>query len=127
MKPIHVFIAIIALSFVPSSAAEPQPNVLFIAIDDLRNDLGSLGVASAKTAQLDGFAKTARVFSQHYVQVPTCGASRCALMRGRYPTVPSQVGNDGIKQTQKDWGSQSLPAVFRQNGYRTLAMGKITQ
>lgn len=106
--------------------AAPQPNVLFIAIDDLRNDLGALGVAHAKTPQLDAFATTARVFSHHYVQVPTCGASRCALLRGRYPSVPAQLGNGGIKQTQAEWGTRSLPALFRQHGYRTFALGKIT-
>ena len=109
-----------------TNAAEKQPNVLFIAVDDLRNDLGAFGVPYAKSPQIDAFAATARVFDRHYVQVPTCGASRCALMRGRYPTVASQVGNDGIKQTQKEWGQQSLPAVFRQNGYRTYSLGKIT-
>ncbi len=109
-----------------SSAATAQPNVLFIAIDDLRNDLGALGVPHAKTPQLDGFAKTARLFSHHYVQVPTCGASRCALWRGRYPTLPAHVGNNGIRDTQADWAAQSLPALFRQNGYRTLALGKLT-
>lgn len=99
-------------------ATEPRLSVLFIAIDDLRNDLGSLDIAHAKTPQMDGFAKTARVFSHHYVQVPTCGASRCALMRGRYPTVPSQVGNDGIKQTQKDWGRIAGRVVRLSNGPR---------
>lgn len=108
-----------------SSAAGSRPNILFIAIDDLRNDLGALGVAHAKTPQLDSFAKTARVFSHHYVQVPTCGASRCALWRGRYPTLPAHVGNNGIRDTQVEWASQSLPAAFRQQGYRTLALGKI--
>ena len=109
-----------------SLAQETRRNVLFIAIDDLRNDLGSLGVAHAQTPQLDAFAKSSRIFSHHFVQVPTCGASRCALMRGYYPTVPSQVGNNGIKQTHPDWASQSMPAVFRQSGYRTLALGKIS-
>ena len=70
-----------------TNAAEKQPNVLFIAVDDLRNDLGAFGVPYAKSPQIDAFAATARVFDRHYVQVPTCGASRCALMRGRYPTV----------------------------------------
>lgn len=107
-------------------AEEVRQNVLFIAIDDLRNDLGSLGAAHARTPQLDAFAKSSRVFSHHFVQVPTCGASRCALMRGCYPTVPGQVGNNAIKQTHPEWASQSMPAVFRQNGYRTLALGKIT-
>ncbi|MBE0542091.1 MAG: sulfatase [Verrucomicrobia bacterium] len=109
-----------------SFAATPRPNVLFIAIDDLRNDLGALGVAHAKTPQLDSFAKTARLFSHHYVQVPTCGASRCALWRGHYPTLPAHVGNNGIRDTQTEWAEQSLPALFRQHGYRTLALGKLT-
>lgn len=103
-----------------------RPNVLFIAIDDLRNDLGYLGVQHARTPELDRFSRTARLFDRHYVQVPTCGASRCALMRGRYPDQAVYVRNDAIKQTHADWGAQSLPAIFRQQGYRTLALGKIT-
>jgi iduronate 2-sulfatase len=106
--------------------AVERPNVLFIAVDDLRNDLGALGAPHAKTPQLDAFAKTARVFTHHYVQVPTCGASRCSLWRGRYPSVPAHVGNDAIKQTQEEWGTRSLPALFRAAGYRTLALGKLT-
>ena len=105
---------------------ETRPNVLFIAIDDLRNDLGVLGVEHARTPQLDAFARTARVFSHHYVQVPTCGASRCALLSGRYPTLPAQIGNNAIKQTHQQWKTPSLPTLFRQQGYRTLALGKIT-
>jgi len=108
------------------AVAEPKPNVLFIAIDDLRCDVGALGVSHAKTPQLDAFAKSARVFTQHYVQVPTCGASRCALLRGRYPTVAAQVDNEGIRRTHAEWGEQSLPAAFRAAGYRTLAVGKLT-
>ena len=103
-----------------------RPNVLFIAIDDLRTDLGSLGVSYAQSPQLDAFAKSARVFSHHFVQVPTCGASRCALLRGCYPDRAAHVGNGAIAGTQTEWGSRSLPAVFRANGYRTLALGKVT-
>jgi iduronate 2-sulfatase len=128
MKPAPL-ISLLALLLAAGGAANgaaPRPNVLFIAIDDLRNDLGALGAVHAKTPQLDSFAKTARVFTHHYVQVPTCGASRCALWRGRYPTVAAQVGNNGIKQTQHEWGAQSLPGVLRQHGYRTFALGKLT-
>jgi iduronate 2-sulfatase len=109
-----------------TSFAADRTNVLLIAIDDLRCDLGAFGVPHARTPQLDAFASTARVFTHHYVQVPTCGASRCALLRGRYPTMASQVNNGGITQTQAQWGAQSLPAIFRAAGYRTLALGKIT-
>lgn len=106
--------------------AAERPNVLFIAIDDLRNDLGALGAARAKTPHLDAFANTARVFTHHYVQVPTCGASRCALLSGRYPTRPAHVGNNAIRDTHAEWAAESLPARFRDGGYRTLALGKIT-
>lgn len=106
--------------------AAERPNVLFIAIDDLRNDLGALGIAHAKTPHLDAFAQTARVFTHHFVQVPTCGASRCVLLRGRYPTEPAHISNNAIRDTQADWAADSLPVRFRKNGYRTLALGKIT-
>jgi iduronate 2-sulfatase len=99
---------------------------LFIAIDDLRNDLGVYGVAHAQTPALDAFARSARPFSRHYVQVPTCGASRCALLRGKYPEEAEHVGNNGIVRTHARWGEANLPAWFLKHGYQTLALGKIT-
>lgn len=119
-------VVVACLGAAASVRAAERPNVLFIAIDDLRNDLGALGAPHAKTPQLDAFAKTARMFTHHYVQVPTCGASRCSLWRGRYPSVPAHLGNDAIQRSQQDWGSRSLPALFRSAGYRTLALGKLT-
>ena len=109
-----------------AAAAAERPNVLFLAVDDLRPDLGAYGVAHARTPALDAFARTARAFTHHYVQVPTCGASRTALLRGRYPTVAAHVGNNGIRDTHTDWGARSLPAVFQAAGYRTLSLGKIS-
>jgi iduronate 2-sulfatase len=117
---------LLAGASVPAAEPPARPNVLFIAIDDLRNDLGAFGAAHAKTPRLDSFAKSARLFTHHYAQVPTCGASRCALLRGRYPSVPSQLDNGGIQRTHAEWGARSLPAVFRAAGYRTLAVGKLT-
>ena len=109
-----------------SSTAQPRLNVLFLAIDDLRNELGVLGVSHARTPNIDALARTSRVFTRHYVQVPTCGASRCALLRGRYPSEPAHVGNNAIRDTQATWAAQSLPAIFKAQGYRTLSLGKIT-
>ncbi len=102
------------------------PNVLFLAIDDLRNDLGAFGVAHAKTPNLDRFATSARFFTHHYVQVPTCGASRCALLRGRYPTEAAHVANTAILTTHENWGEANLPAWFQRHGYHTLSLGKIS-
>lgn len=114
-----------ALVLGPAACAAEKPNVLFIAIDDLRNDLGALGVVHARTPQLDAFAQTARLFSHHYVQVPMCGASRAAWLRGRYPTTAAHLGNNAIAATHAGWGDANLPAWFQRHGYRTLALGKV--
>lgn len=116
--------AVLPAAFGAAPAA--RPNVLFIAVDDLRNELGVLGAAGAKTPQLDAFAATARVFTHHYVQVPTCGASRCALLRGRYPSETAHVSNSAIASTHGAWGDVHLPGWFRRHGYGTYALGKIT-
>ena len=125
VRPLGILLFLI-LALVSPSAATDRPNVLFIAIDDLRNDLGALGVAHAKTPQLDRLARTSRLFSHHYVQVPTCGASRAALLRGRYPDEPGYLSNNAIRETSADWADVSLPGWFKHQGYRTYALGKIT-
>jgi len=125
-QPALLAAILLAASAISSHCAPTQrPNILFIAIDDLRNDLGAFGVAHAKTPHLDAFAATARPFIHHYVQVPTCGASRLALLSGKRPTKPIHVHNNGILKTSSEWAHRSLPGIFQQAGYRTLALGKI--
>lgn len=109
-----------------AATATRPPNVLFLAIDDLRNELGALGQPGAHTPRLDAFAATARPFARHYVQVPTCGASRASLLRGRYPSEPAHVNNNAILSTHATWGDGNLPAWFKRHGYQTLSLGKIT-
>jgi iduronate 2-sulfatase len=109
-----------------SAGGAIRPNVLFIAIDDLRGDLGPATNLEVRTPKLDAFARTARVFTNHYVQVPTCGASRCALLRGCYPTLPVHLSNSAITSTSEPWRNDSLPGCFHRAGYQTLALGKIS-
>ncbi len=125
MKRTNLALALAAL-LAAAAQADPRPNVLFIAIDDLRNDLGVFGVPHAKTPQIDAFAATARAFSHHYAQVPTCGASRGSLMRGRYPDKPVHVTNFSIRNTSTEWAADSLPGLFKRAGYGTYSLGKIT-
>ena len=109
-----------------ASSGGERPNVLFIAIDDLRNDLRALGAMHAKTPEIDRFAATARVFGRHYTQAPTCGASRYSLLSGRYPSRAAHVGNNAIRETFPEWAESSMPGVFKKAGYKTLALGKIS-
>lgn len=116
-----------------STASGARPNVLFIAIDDLRPELGCYGVEHARTPSLDRFASTALVFTRHYANSPSCGPSRYALLTGRSPgrsgvTSSNNALYQGKAALSQDAGegAQSLPGLFRANGYRTSLIGKIS-
>lgn len=119
--------AIAAIFMAPLLRAADRPNVLFIAVDDLRPWLGCYETELKVSPNIDRLAASGRLFTRHYVQVPTCGASRCALMFGRYAgRLPGDAGNEAIQRTAANQPHLSLPALFRTNGYRTISVGKIT-
>lgn len=77
---------------------------------------------------MDALVKSGRAFTRHYVQAPTCGASRYALLAGRYATSGRQQGNDAFfgPEARKPGLPPTFPAHFRENGYQTVAVGKIS-
>lgn len=115
-----------------SEAAARPMNVLFIAIDDLRTELGCYGQSHVQSPHLDQFARTAMRFDNHFVQVATCGASRYALLTGRSPRNSQAMGNAALYQgkarilAEPQAGAQSLPELFRRSGYHTVCIGKIS-
>jgi iduronate 2-sulfatase len=124
---IKLAIAILVFSAAVTVDAAERPNVLFIAVDDLRPWLGCYDPKLAVSPNIDRLAKEGRRFSRHYVQVPTCGASRCALVFGRYPgRLGGDADNNAILKNAAKQPLPALPALFRQQGYRTVSVGKIT-
>jgi len=104
--------------------AEPaRPNVLFIAIDDLRPELGCYGSEVAITPNLDALADRSLLFERAYCNYAICGASRASLLSGLYPTPTRFIGLAPLDQYEPD--AVTLPQVFRQSGYTTLSNGKI--
>ncbi|MEN7549483.1 sulfatase [Rapidithrix thailandica] len=106
------------------------PNVLFIAVDDLRTELGVYGNPIVQSPHLDRLATEGRLFTHHYVQVPTCGASRHALLTGKYPTQQKHLSNDITAETLAKAPENTLPETFihhfKRNGYYTVGIGKIS-
>ena len=105
-----------------------RPNVLFIAIDDLRPQLGCYGYDYMKTPHLDRLARQGRRFDRHYVQVPTCGASRFALLTGRRPSQTKALNNGAFGGLSREElpAPQTMPEHFRRHGYTTVCIGKIS-
>lgn len=104
------------------------PNVLFIAADDLRPDLGCYGATHMVTPHMDSLASQGRAFLQHYVAVPTCGASRYSMLTGLRPTTGKTITNDSfdLMPTSQPAQPESWVDLLRRNGWHTVSLGKIT-
>ncbi|MCA9072492.1 MAG: sulfatase-like hydrolase/transferase, partial [Planctomycetaceae bacterium] len=110
------------------SAEEPsgasRPNVLFIAVDDLRPSIGCYGDPMAVTPNLDRLARRSVRFDRAYCQVAVCNPSRASLMTGQRPdqlgvwTLPIH-----FREAKPD--AVTLPQWFRKFGYTAVSHGKI--
>jgi len=108
-------------------ATAAPPNVLFIAVDDLRPELGCYGESHMVTPHIDSLASQGRLFRNHYVAVPTCGASRYAMLSGLRPTSSSDDNSAfNLMPTSQPAQPESWVELLRRNGWHTVSMGKIT-
>jgi len=127
--PVLFFLGLGCREEQPIIEKEIRPNILFIAVDDLRAELGAYG-GLAKSPNMDAIASEGSVFMNHYVQVPTCGASRHALLTGHRPWKPIHLSNQAIEKELSDKPEDSIPETFihrfKQEGYHTVGIGKIS-
>ena len=77
--------SLLILNFL-SADNKKAPNILFIAVDDLRPELYCYGAERSVSPNIDRLASMGTLYENAYVQVPVCGASRASLMSGLYPT-----------------------------------------
>lgn len=110
--------------------AEQKPNILFIAIDDLRPELGCYGNEHIKSPNIDKLASQGYLFTNHFVNVPTCGASRHCLLTGQLPVSKAHIKNSITSLTTSLQEEQEIPESFihhlKRSGYYTVGIGKIT-
>lgn len=107
-----------------SAAVASKPNVLFIAVDDLRPMLGCYGDATAISPNIDRLAKRGMVFERAYCQEAVCCPSRLSLMTGRRPDT-IKVWDNGTHFRNAVPDAVTLPQHFKQHGYHTRSIGKI--
>jgi arylsulfatase A-like enzyme/6-phosphogluconolactonase (cycloisomerase 2 family) len=107
-----------------AGAAGERPNVLFIAVDDLRPELNCYGASHIKSPNLDKLAARGTLFNRAYCQQAVCSPSRTSLLTGLRPD-STRVYD---LQTHFRWllpDVVALPQHFKNHGYHSEGMGKI--
>ena len=126
MKTIIKWMLFVGLTFVTASwPSFGKPNVLFIAVDDLRDWVGHLdGHPNAKTPHIDRLAKSGVSFSHAHCSAPLCNPSRISLLTGIAPYHSGVYGN-GEKLRSKLPQAVTLMQYFKESGYMVKGAGKI--
>ncbi|RTE54042.1 DUF229 domain-containing protein [Arenibacter aquaticus] len=101
-----------------------KPNILFIAIDDLRPELGCYGSDIAISPNIDALAANGLLFNNAYCQEAICSPSRASLMTGARPESIKVIENFTYFREQNP-DIKTLPQHFWENGYETVYTGKI--
>jgi len=105
-------------------AETTRPNVLFIAVDDLRPLLGCYGDPIARTPNLDKLASSGVLFKRAYCQQAVCAPSRASIMTSRRPD-STKVWDLKTHFRAALPNAITLPQLFKENGYETRSIGKI--
>jgi len=116
----------------PDNAPAPKPvekpaaklNVLFIAVDDLRPEIGCYGNTVVKTPNLDRLAARGTVFTHSYCQQAVCSPSRSSILTGRRPDATKVYDLVTHFRTALP-DAVTLPQHFKSNGYHTTALSKV--
>ncbi len=101
-----------------------EPNILFIAVDDLRPELGCYGAGQVISPNIDRLAAEGVRFDRAYCQSAVCNPSRTSLLTGLYPDT------HGVRDLYTHFRDTipdvvTLPQRFKNHGYHSAAIGKI--
>ncbi len=95
----------------------PQPNILWITIEDLSPHLGSYGDSNATTPNLDAFALQSIRYTNVFATAPVCSPSRSSIITGYYG---SSLGTQHLRSQVTIPGTiKPFPKYLREAGYYT--------
>ncbi len=120
---LYLFALIFILSGCNQLKEKERPNILFIAVDDLRTELGCYGNKQIISPNIDKLAAEGLVFNRAYCQQAICMASRASLMSGIRPNHHQIYNCESLEEDAP--GILTLNQQLENNGYQIWASGKI--
>ena len=108
----------------PAGSTGDPLNVLWIWVDDLRPAGTAFHASDLPAPAIDRLAASGVTFRQAFAQQALCAPSRSSVLSGLRPEASRVFGlSDNYRDRHPDL--VVLPQLFRQAGYRTLALGKV--
>jgi arylsulfatase A-like enzyme len=106
-----------------------RPNVVIILVDDAGYvDFGFMGSKDLLTPEIDKLAARGTVFTDAHVSATVCAPSRAGLITGKYQQRFGFEANGTGDEKSGDIGLSddvvTMADVFKNNGYKTYALGK---
>lgn len=123
-KFLRLIFAFLAMSPSQHVSAIDRPNILFIAVDDLRDVLGCYGNEAVLTPNIDRLASRGVLFERAYVQYPVCNPSRSSFLTGLYPDQTGVTNNTTLLRDQLP-NVVTFPQWLKESGWHSSAYGKI--
>jgi arylsulfatase A-like enzyme len=114
----------LSVSVVQAQEVQP-PNILWLYIEDINPSLGCYGDPTAITPNMDSLARRGVVFEKCFVTAPVCSASRSSIITGKMQTTIGAHNHRSGQNTLPEYlQGNTLPEIFRKNGYNTFNAGK---
>lgn len=129
----HSFVTVILSAFVlvnhwtvsaQDASAAKKPNVLFIAVDDLRTELGCYGEQAIHSPNIDWLAGSGVLFNRAYCQLAVCNPSRVSIMTGLRPD-STRVWDLRTRFRRTIPDAVTIPQHLIKHGYHAVSFGKI--
>ncbi len=123
-------VLLVSIGLILAACGQPdvsvdRPNVLFIAMDDMRPLLGCYGDQTIRTPHIDGLAARGATFTRAYCQVPQCSPSRVSIMTGLRPETTEHYSNRHPFHREDYPDLITVSQHFKNHGYHSQSYGKI--
>ncbi|MEA1886123.1 MAG: sulfatase [Bacteroidota bacterium] len=127
MRKHRLIFLILLLSVISCHKEDRQPDVIFIAIDDMNDWVTPLGGReNMHTPNLDALVARGMIFENAHCTAPACCPSRTSVMTGVRPSTSGVYANTQLwRESPVLENALTIPEFFRKQGYIVKGGGKI--
>jgi arylsulfatase A-like enzyme len=123
VRTLALAVGLFCLTSQVRAAANAQPNIVFVLVDDLRwDDLACTGNPFVQTPNIDRVANEGCRFTNAFATSALCSPSRACILTGQYAHSNGII--DNTERGKQSHGLKTFPQELQKVGYETAFIGK---